>query len=179
MSKNILFYLCVCLFVSNFTFGQELSTEEQKLYHLIMEYRKENNLSEIPLSKSLTFVAQTHVNDLQNNQPEKGNCNMHSWSNKGDWSACCYTSDHAQAKCMWNKPKELTSYTGNGFEIASWRSTGISALNALIGWKKSPGHNEVILNKSIWKNSTWKAVGIGIYGNYAVVWFGDVVDNNK
>ena len=46
-------------------------------------------------------------------------CNLHSWSDKGPWSACCYTPDHAQAQCMWDKPSELTNYPGNGYEISA------------------------------------------------------------
>lgn len=47
-----------------------------------MQYRIEKGLAEIPLSKSLTFVAQTHVKDMELN-PASGYCNMHSWSDKG------------------------------------------------------------------------------------------------
>lgn len=179
MFKNIILGLCFILFSGNFAYSQKLTNEEQKLYNLLMEYRRSHNLPAIPLSKSLTFVAQTHVKDLQNNQPDKGSCNMHSWSNNGNWSACCYTSDHAKASCMWNKPKELTSYTGNGFEIAYSMSNGARAYEAINGWKTSSGHNQVMINKGIWKTSTWKAVGIGVYGNYAVVWFGDLTDNSQ
>src|SRR4051812_17318311 len=82
-----------------------LSKEEAKLYDLIMKYRKEKKLPKIQLSISLTHVAQTHARDIMENSPNKGSCNMHSWSNKGKWSACCYTNDHAKSECMWNKPK--------------------------------------------------------------------------
>jgi hypothetical protein len=34
----------------------------------------------------------------------------------------------------------------------------------------------MILNQRDWKNVNWKAVGIGIYGHYAAVWFGKVED---
>lgn len=158
--------------------SQTLTKEEKKLYDLIMEYRKEKKLSVIPLSKSLTFVAKAHVKDLENNKPYHDKCNLHSWSNKGNWSSCCYTKDNSEAKCMWNKPRELTSYNGNGFEIALWQSDGAKALDAINSWKKSNGHNSVMINLGIWKNTTWKAIGIGIYGQYAVVWFGKESDTN-
>lgn len=155
-----------------------ISKEELKLFKLISEYRKSKGLKEIPFSKSLTFVAQTHVRDLENNSPAQGNCNMHSWSDKGNWTPCCYTSDHAKASCMWDKPKELTNYKGNGFEISSGGSGNyiITAEAALKSWKGSNGHNAVIINLGIWKNSPWQAIGIGIYGSYAVVWFGKLKD---
>ena len=190
--KNLIitFLIIYIVNIPTFLFGQIsdfsennkvcVSKEELKLYNLINDYRKSKGLSKIELSKSLTFVAQTHVKDLENNKPAKGRCNMHSWSDKGSWTACCYTSDHAKAKCMWDKPKELTSYKANGFEI-SYGAFGskITAIGALNAWKTSSGHNNVIINKSIWKDMEWKAIGIGIYGGYAVVWFGVQKDSEK
>ena len=155
-----------------------VTKEELKLYNLLNEYRKAKGLSKIDLSESLTFVAQTHVKDLTDNKPAKGSCNMHSWSDKGNWTACCYTRDHAKAQCMWDKPRELTTYKGDGFEI-SYGTSGypVSAEGALSGWKSSSGHNSVIINEGIWKDMNWTAIGVGIYGGYAVVWFGTQKDS--
>jgi len=153
-----------------------LSTEEQELYDLIMEYRAENSLPSIPVSRSLTYVAQVHCWDVETNSPDEGSCNLHSWSSAGSWSACCYTSDHSQASCMWDKPKEMTSYPSNGYEISYWSSGSASAQGALNGWKSSSGHNAVIINEGTWKNNDWKAIGIGIYDGYAMVWFGTATD---
>jgi uncharacterized protein YkwD len=174
--------LAICIFFFNLVaISQELSEEEQKLYDLVMEYRSENGLLEIPLSSSLTIVAQTHVKDLMENDPTSDECNLHSWSSNGNWTPCCYTDDHAQAEKMWSKPSELTNYQGNGYEIASafWSSNDnqITAEQALKQWQNSSGHNAVIINKSVWKNHPWQAIGIGIYGNYAVIWFGDEMDS--
>jgi len=149
--------------------------EAAALYDLIMAYRADNGLPSIPLSRSLTIVAQTHVEDLIAYRSEVlvGTCNLHSWSNHGPWQGCCYTPDHAQASCMWNKPRELTVYTGDGYEIsASGVSQAQSALNL---WKNSSGHNAVILNQGSW-STPWKAIGIGMGGGYAHVWFGRNVD---
>jgi uncharacterized protein YkwD len=79
---------------------------------------------------------------------------------------------------MWVKPRELTSYLGNGFEIAFITSGEASAINALNSWKKSSGHNAVIINQGIWKNSNWNAIGIGLFKGFAVVWFGQEYDSN-
>lgn len=87
----------------------ELTTEEQQLYDMIMEYRREHGLPEVPLSRSLTFVAQLHARDTAYNEFAP-NCNLHSWSDNGPWQAGCYTSDHANAALMWEKPAELTNY---------------------------------------------------------------------
>ena len=165
------------ILVSFCFFSQTISQEEQKLYEKIMEYRASKGLGLIPLSGSLTIVAQTHVKDLKINNPTNNLCNMHSWSSNGSWSSCCYTSDHKQASCMWNKPKELTSYLGSGYEIAFGSSNAkITAEDALNGWKNSSGHNAVIINQGIWANNIWKAIGIGITDGYAVVWFGEDLD---
>ncbi len=154
-----------------------LSSEERKLYDLIMQYRAENNLPAIPLSPALTYVAQTHVRDLQS-YPPQDDCNLHSWSDQGAWSAVCYTrnpTDDAK-KAVWNKPRELTTYPGAGYEIAHWISSGATARSAIEGWKKSPDHNATMINLNMWSRVTWRAVGIGIYKDYAVVWFGEEED---
>lgn len=158
---------------------EESTVARDDLAGLINEYRKDRGLDEIPHSVSLTKVAELHVRDLADNQPVKGNCNLHSWSDKGSWSSCCYTDDHAQAACMWNKPRELTDYPGNGYEIAAWSSIDITAEQALSLWKESSGHNNVILNKETWKNIEWNAMGAAMYKGYAVVWFGKEVETPR
>ena len=88
-----------------------ISDAEYELYELIMDYRAKKGLKRIPLSNALTIVAQTHCKDLTENKPDLGKgCNAHSWSDQGSWSTCCYTPDHKASTCMWDKPKELTSY---------------------------------------------------------------------
>lgn len=158
-----------------------ITQEEKTLLSLIMTYRKEKRLTEIPFSSKLTQVAQTHVRDLAANfdYDNKSNCNPHSWSDKGVWSPCCYTPDHRLSQCMWNKPKEIAGYPGNGFEIAFYHSAKASAFEALGGWKSSEGHNAVLTNIGIWKDVEWKAIGVGIYERYAVVWFGEVSDESS
>lgn len=154
-----------------------LSSEEQKLYEMLMAYRQSKRLPTIPLSEKLTRVAQLHAKDLsEHHDPFNGTCNLHSWSNKGNWSSCCYTNDHALAECMWNKPREISGYTGNGYEISYYSGAGANAEEGVAGWKKSTGHNQVIVNEGIWKKIMWNAIGIGIYKEYAVVWFGEIED---
>jgi uncharacterized protein YkwD len=156
-----------------------LQAEEMKLYNLIMEYRKEKGLESIPLSGKLTLVAQTHAKDLaENYKPFNGKCNLHSWSGKGKWQSCCYTDDHKQSECMWNKPKEIAGYENSGYEIAAYHSAGATAEDAIAGWKVSTGHNRVMINDGIWKQVKWNAIGIGIYKEYGVVWFGDLKDDS-
>lgn len=156
-----------------------LTTEEAKLATLINSYRRSNNLPDVPISRSLTSVAQWHVIDLVKNNPVTGACNMHSWSNKGLWSPVCYTADHQYASGMWIKPNEISKgiYTGYGYEIAYWTSSGtVIAADALNAWKNSSGHNNVILEKDIWAGKNWPAMGVGIYQGYAVTWFSTQID---
>lgn len=194
MKKIITLNLFLVFLLTSFSFSQEkveyfsqqdlnevcLSQEEIKLYKLVNEYRKQNGLASIALSRALTFVAQEHSKDLALNNPNKNEiCNLHSWSLKGEWTECCYTRDHAKANCMWDKPRELTNYTGNGFEISAWSSSNISAHQSLKIWKESSAHNQVMINKGIWENHSWKAIGIGIYNGYANIWFGKKIDVNE
>lgn len=157
-----------------------LSVEEQKLYEIIMDYREEKELSKIPFSAKLTKVAQMHAEDLSKHYKfdPKNKCNPHSWSKNGDWSPCCYTNDHKQAQCMWDKPREIAGYDGDGYEIAYYHSDAATAEPALKGWQKSSGHNPLLVNSGIWKEIEWKGIGVGIYQNYAVVWFGRVDDES-
>lgn len=155
-----------------------LNPEEKKLYDMIMEYRKSKKLESIPLSIKLTKVAQAHARDLSEHYDFKpsNKCNPHSWSQKGNWTSCCYTNDHKQASCMWNKPREIAGYDGNGFEIAYYSSSGANAKEGIEGWKISPGHNPLLINSGTWSKVKWKAIGIGIYKEYGLVWFGEVAD---
>lgn len=175
--NKLLFFLAVLMFSHTEGLAQQLSDDESELYNLVMNYRKAKGLPKIPLSKSLTIVAQTHAKDLEDNYTPDSVCNLHSWSNNGKWKPVCYTPDHAKAALMWSKPRELTSYQGDGYEIAFGEDEEYlaNAENALDGWKSSKYHNAVILNKGTWKKK-WNAIGIGINGSYAVIWFGNEVD---
>lgn len=156
-----------------------LNPQEKELVRLINEYRKSKKLQSIAVSSKLTLVAQAHAKDLASNYnfDPNGSCNPHSWSDKGNWTPCCYTSDHKQAECMWNKPLEIAGYEGLGYEIAYYSSAGATAKEGLEGWKKSKGHNPLLINSGTWKQVEWESIGVGIYEQYAVVWFGQLADN--
>lgn len=159
-----------------------LTSEEVKLYELITEHRLENGLPAIPLSVNLSRVAQLHALDLFENKPDTGECNLHSWSDKGPWEECCYTDQHLNPHCMWDKPMEITTYKGRGYEIVFhyWPVTeNVNlALNAINGWKGSPGHNNTILNRGVFSQAQWNAIGIGIVEGYVTVWFGELEDKD-
>jgi hypothetical protein len=152
----------------------QLTQAEITLAQLINNYRATRGLPAVALSASLSKVAQTHAWDSMVN-PSVAPCNPHSWSNKGSWSAFCYQGG-PDGSGMWNKPKELTSYVGSGYEITAGASSGTMTPElALSLWQSSTPHNDVILNLSSW-TQPWRAMGVGIYQGFAHVWFGMEVD---
>ena len=153
-----------------------LNDQELSLYEMINDYRETKGLQSIPLSASLTKVAKAHAKDLMENYSRNGKCNPHSWSDNGEWNGCCYTDDHAKAACMWNKPMEIAQYDSPGYEIVYWHSLAAESGNALAGWKKSKSHNPVVINQGQWRDVSWKAIGVAVYKQYAVVWFGEMQD---
>jgi hypothetical protein len=156
-----------------------INNTELRLYALVNEYRKQNGLEEIPLSENLCYVAKLHVNDLFYNKPDTSECNLHSWSDKGEWLECCYGHDVFNNTCMTSKPNELTDYPGKGYEIAFWENVDADPEIVLDLWKSSAASRELILNEGRWKGKTWKAFGVGMLKGYAVVWFGTEPDDNE
>ena len=156
-----------------------LSEKEAKLYYMINAYRESLGLPKLSFSKSLTEVARAHVRDSNTYTPEnqvdsrgiKGN--LHSWSANGSWTPVVYTSDHEYQDKMWSKPREITNYTGNGYEISA-SGRRISPETAIGLWKDSPGHNQVMATTGMW--SDLKTMGVSIDGHYAHVWFGSDAD---
>ena len=161
-----------------------LTEKEAKLYYMINAYRESLGLPKLSFSKSLTEVARAHVRDSNTYTPENQvdsrgeQGNLHSWSGNGSWTRLVYTDDHHYGNGMWSKPREITNYTGNGYEISSWSSGMISPERALNLWKNSPGHNS-IMTTQITGDVDWsdlKTMGVSIDGHYAHVWFGSDAD---
>lgn len=158
------------------------SNEEQALFRLVNSYRAERKLPEVPQSAKLMLTAKTHARDLNINSPQLqkasdgSQCNLHSWSAKGSWQPVCYTPDHREAEKMWSKPREVAKYGGNGYEISLQAGSCQKAECLLEIWKNSPGHNQLLVNEGIWADSTWRAMGVGISGQFANIWFGKEAD---
>ncbi len=159
-----------------------VATRGLELASAINQYRAQNGLPPIPISKSLAKVADSHVHDLQTAPRMGAQCNDHSWTARGSWTPCCYTADHAQAKCMWYKPSEITGFKGSGFEIAIGQPGDVKvglvldAKQAIQFWQSSPVHNDVILNRGQWQSMTWRAMGAGLVDSHASAWFSDQSD---
>ena len=165
----------------------ELSAKEKELIKLVNDYREQHGKKRLKVSKSLMKVARTHINDLNmnfdmDNPPVdsrgiKGN--MHSWSDKGNWTPVVYTKDHKYDELTNIKPKEITGYDQDGFEVAV-NGFMITPQRALEKWKNSPKHNDTILSQNGWdptpeeeKNgfTGLSNMGVAINGDYACIWF--------
>jgi hypothetical protein len=153
-----------------------ISSDEFILVNMINDYRRQNNLNTIPLSKSMFFVAHTHVQDLKQNKAGSTKCGLHSWSDAGNWKPCCYKKEAERTFCMNDKPRELTGYKGKGFEMIYWGSDQVVPSDVIDLWKSTGVTNDMLLNQSKWKNKTWKSIGVGLSDGYASVWFGDEFD---
>ncbi len=187
MKKGLICFILV-LFIPLLSFAQRgkpeiiippefcLNAHEVHLYRLINEYRLAAGLEIIPLSKSLSYVAHVHVRDLYQYRPDLQSCNLHSWSDKGAWTPCCYSKDPNRTNCMWNKPRELTGYMGNGQELILWENMQATPLSAFDQWRNFDLTNDMLLSRGRWIQKEWKAMGVALYEGYASVWFGEVAD---
>lgn len=162
----------------NYILRDTLTDEEQELYDEINQLRQSNGLAPLPLNMELTKVARVHVLDSKKNNPQtltdargqKGN--LHSWSISKYWTGGAYTPDHRYAQMMWDKPRELSNYSGNGYEISTARyGADHSPKSAVDAWNSSPPHRAVIVSSGQW--DILSSFGVAIDGPYAHAWFGE------
>lgn len=153
-----------------------ISQAENILFNMINDMRSQAKMSLIPLSPSLSIVAHAHIDDLIITKPQDNGCSLHSWSASGKWTACCNTKDPSGILCMKSKPKEITGYPGNGYELIYWGEDNATPADAASLWQKVDASSDMILSRGKWKNYQWKAIGVGIKDGYAVLWLGDKPD---
>jgi uncharacterized protein YkwD len=187
MKRTLILFLCAVL-----SFGALMprtmhvsAAPSDDLYAAINAYRQGLGLPAIPLSPQLTAVAQAHVKDLIANADTDPNytgpgCVPHGWSSQGQWTGGCYKFEDASTfPIMWNKPREIANYPGDGFEILFGANGGTATANAALqAWQSDPPHNDVIVNQGIWQSHPWQAVGVWVEDGWASVWFGEVADPN-
>jgi hypothetical protein len=137
------------------------------IYNAIMEFRATYGLPKIPWCNDLNIVAATHVEDLTRNPP-KPPCMCSSWSKSSKWRECCWDAN-TDGLCSTSKPRELTNYMGNGYELTSGDMTPEDTVDM---WKRSPGTYEVLINKGGWA-APWKAIGIATNDQWQSAWFGN------
>lgn len=148
---------------------------EKTLTQAVNDYRERQGVAAIPRSPALAEVAELHLEDIQAHDPASRECSLHSWSDEGAWTPCCYTAgEPASARCMRDKPRELTggAYPHAGFEIVARRSEAMTEQAALDIWRRSPAHYAVLVNEGVWSALEWRAIGTALSDEYAVVWFG-------
>jgi len=142
------------------------------LEELINRERRSDGLRPLHCDANMRWVAYKHIEDAGEGAKENlawgDECNLHSWLVK---SPCCYTSDHNNAECMWDKPRQLSGWDDRqGFEISAWRSgNDMSARKALDQWRGSSGHYDVIMSRGGWSNL--KTVGCDFRNHHAHCWF--------
>lgn len=145
--------------------GDEVNAAEKELFKIINDYRVQNSLPPVALSEPLSLVANRHLIDLNLNLKYL----THGWSN------CPYELKNEKTwDCVFTSPQRLgTNYAGQGYEnlYRNLNGNAVPSL-ALEAWKKSPMHNNLILNLEIWKETKYDAFGVAISGNYAAIWFG-------
>ena len=153
-----------------------ISLDEMNLFHQINSLRSTYGKPKLKLSASLSYVARTHVNDLQNNRPDTSICGLSSWSDKGNWKACCYNTYVFDKECMWGKPKEITSYPYRGYELVMYFEEHLISDSIIKIWSGARKVLDMLLTREDYQQKKWVCVGIGINEHYASVWFGQRAD---
>ncbi|KAM3477890.1 hypothetical protein MY8738_006206 [Beauveria namnaoensis] len=169
--------------------------QENLLYKLLIEYRKEINVQypklaqdpEIARSPTLDKVARTH---LANPYFGTGStCNPHSWVATADkeakWESCCFAiAEKDTWPCMWDKPREISGgqFQGNGYEVYHGGDPNVypapmTAEGCLNAFKNSTGHNPVLINNGTWSTMKWESVGCGMGKGQCAIWFSDEKDS--
>ncbi len=186
LSKFIFLTVIVHFSIFRYCSGQEvipawfcITEDEYALFKDINEFRKSNFLNPVPLSKSLSYVARQNVNDLNLNKPFNSDCNFHSWSEGGKFEGCCFRKKNPDFSCVRNKPKELTKYKGEGYELVYWENGQAFSDAAMDEWKTITPSKDIILNRANWNDLSWNAMGVAIEGNFALLWFGIVKDTES
>jgi len=154
-----------------------ISSQDNQLFEAINNFRAENGLKPLNLSKSLSYVAFLHVNDLIKNHPDTSICNLSSWSDKGNWTACCYNKYVPNQDCMWDKPKELTPFKYRGYELALYLEESPQPDTIMQVLMSSNKAIEMLLTKSDYSKKKWLSIGVSIKQNYASIWFAQREDN--
>lgn len=163
----------------NDTISAGISQDETILFNMINDMRRQNKLPSIPLSPDLCKVAQTHIADLIKWKPQEKGCSLHSWSGSGKWTSCCNTKEVFGIQCMKSKPREITGYPGDGYELIYWGEDNATPAEAAALWKQVSASSDMILSQAKWSGYQWKAIGVGIKSGYAILWLGDAENTNN
>lgn len=153
-----------------------ITLEEQLLFDKINMIREDYGKPAVEFSKSLSYVASLHVKDLLTNHPDTSVCNLSSWSDKGEWTACCYNPYVPNQDCMWDKPKELTPYTYRGYELVGYFEGNYTVDSVIDLWSSSKVVLDMLLTEGNFKQKKWICMGLSMNESYVSVWFGQRAD---
>lgn len=148
-----------------------VTASEADLFNMVNQLRLDYGKSKMQFSASLSYVAKMHVNDLQNNNPDTSICNLSSWSNNGNWTACCFTKYAHNPDCMWDKPKELTSFPYRGYEMVTLIQGDYNNDTVINLWSNSKNVLDMILARGTYSQKKWICGGIAKSDNYVALWF--------
>jgi len=154
-----------------------ISSKDNQLFNALNEFLIDNERKPLNLSKSLSYVAFLHAGDLIKNHPDTSICNLSSWSDKGDWTSCCYNKYVPNQDCMWDKPKELTPFKYRGYELALYLEEGASPDTVMQILMSSNKAIDMLLAKGAYSKKKWISIGISLQENYASIWFAQRDDN--
>lgn len=154
-----------------------ISADDNKLLESINQFLVENGKKDLDYSISLSYVAKLHVNDLLQNHPDTSVCNLSSWSNKGEWTDCCYQKYVPNQDCMWEKPKELTSFKYRGYEMAFYFEEDFNSDTVMQLLLSSNAAIDMLLTKGDYSKKNWVCMGVALNNKYASIWFAQRADN--
>lgn len=77
---------------------------------------------------------------------------------------------------MHSKPKELTDYRYNGWELIFWDSEAAQPDSAMEFWERTDISLNVLINNHPSYKKDWNAIGVAITGKYACLWLGHYDD---
>ncbi len=156
-----------------------ISPQEQQLFDKLNMLLEEYGKKPLRLSASLSYVARTHVEDLAANHPDTSICNLSSWSDKGEWTACCYNPYLPDQDCMWDKPKELTPYPYRGYELVAYfqDSSSVDSVIRMLGNTKQA--LDMLLANGNFENKKWVCMGVAMNEHYVSAWLGQRADKAK
>jgi hypothetical protein len=153
-----------------------ISVQEKALFDRVNNLREDYGKNRVEYSASLSFVAKKHVLDLLENSPDTSVCNLSSWSDKGNWTPCCFNHYVPDQDCMWEKPKELTSYPYRGYELVSYFEDTLSVDSVINLWSDAREVLDMILTDGNYSKKKWICMGVGMNAHYVSVWFGQRSD---
>jgi hypothetical protein len=183
--RSVVLFILWCFF-SVHLFAQKdippdycISQDEQSLFDQLNNLLEEYGKKPLQSSASLFYVARTHVEDLAKNHPDTSICNLSSWSDKGEWTACCYNPYVPNQDCMWDKPKELTRYPYRGYELVAYFEDEYTVDSVIQLWSNAKKVLDMLLTNGNFEKKKWVCMGVGMNRHYISVWFGQRADQAK